>query len=160
MSAAQSKAVAYRLNGAWAYPLNGGWMGWLARTSLDWTVVGVLWVIGALVIGAVTLRLWQRSESDDRQYSAWIGTIVSGLLISPLGWSYYAPLLFGPSVSGRSGLLWVSYVLFCLPVEPLALRSLTIGSAPFWGYLVLFGSSLRSYRSPSFARTYADRRAG
>jgi hypothetical protein len=142
-----------------AYNLNGSWMGYLARANAPWSRFA--WIVGSAAIALVLLWHWWRREHTD---AAWIATVSGGLLISPLGWNYYAPFLIGPMVRRWSALSWVVYALFCLPLEPLAFVSmapwwmLTIGSAAFWGYLLLFVASASDSRTPDrSAASHEDR---
>src|SRR5262249_7860617 len=119
---------------------------------------------GAALIGA--LMLWRWFRRDDDLDAAWIGIISGSLLAAPVGWVYYAPLLIGPFAGRhRSALLWIAYGLLCLPFGVLAAWShsrawnLTVGSAYFFGFLVLFVAScchktrnLRTARIPDPAR--------
>jgi hypothetical protein len=129
------------------YPLNGSWMAWLGRSESTWSKVRVWWLTGGMLIGVALLWRWWRRDADvDVE---WLGTLCGSLLVSPLGWVYYAPMLLGPFAGARSPLLWVGYGLCSLPLEwvgPAALGSpalaLTLGSAYFFGFLALFVSSV------------------
>src|SRR5262245_16737208 len=139
-----------------SYPLNGSWMGWLARALWpDWTYLRTWWRVGVAIIASLMLWQWSRPGSD--QDGEWLGILSGSLLASPLGWVYYGPLLIGPFAGRhRSTLLWVTYGLFCVPFDVLVWSSLsrawmlTVESAYFWGFLVLFVASLlRSRRVPA-----------
>jgi hypothetical protein len=131
-----------------SYGLNGSWMAWLARGGLvpDLKSLRALGLTGGAIIAS--LMLWRWFRSDDDHDAQWIGIISGSLLASPLGWSYYAPLLIGPFAGHNlSALLWVAYGLFCIPFDvliwsPSRAWALTVGSAYFWGFLVLFVASL------------------
>jgi len=123
-------------------------MAWLARGAVSTQASLRAWgLAGAGLIGA--LMLWRWFRRDDDLDAEWIGIISGSLLAAPVGWVYYAPLLIGPFAGRhRSALLWVAYGLFCLPFGVLAAWShsrawnLTVGSAYFFGFLVLFVASL------------------
>ena len=135
--------------------LNGTWMGFLTRAGLTGIARLACWLAGSLMIAAVLLWRWRRSQVHVD--AEWLGAMAGGLLASPVAWEYYAPLLVAPFTAHRSRLRWVGYALFCLPWDttqtaalassPLAWR-LTMGSAHFWGYLVFFVASLRDSMVP------------
>jgi Glycosyltransferase family 87 len=130
-----------------SYPWNGSWMAWLGRGAVPSQAALRAWgLAGAALIGA--LMLWRWFRRDDDLDAEWIGILSGSLLAAPVGWVYYAPLLLGPfAARHRSALLWVAYGLFCLPFGVLAVWShsrawnLTVGSAYFFGFLVLFVAS-------------------
>jgi alpha-1,2-mannosyltransferase len=141
-----------------SYPLNGSWMGWLARALWpDWSYLRAWWRAGSALIAALMLWQWSRADSDPD--AEWIGILSGSLLASPLGWVYYAPLLVGPFAGRhRSALPWVSYGLFCVPFDLLVWSMsrgwlLTVTSAYFWGFLVLFIASLTPHSSGMTTRT-------
>ncbi|HEU5257246.1 MAG TPA: glycosyltransferase family 87 protein [Vicinamibacterales bacterium] len=128
------------------YPINASLMAWLARTPAEWTTVQAWWLCGSLLIGMGLLWRWLHRDDD----AAWSATISGSLLASPLGWVYYTPLLVGPFVGARSALLWAGYALCALPLELVVPRAvvastllkLTVGSAYFFGVLLLFVGSV------------------
>jgi hypothetical protein len=93
----------------------------------------------SLVLGGVTaVALWVRAirePSSDRRF------MLAGLwslLLAPLGWGYYLPLLFGPAVASwpPSGLAIVAYALTWLPVGGAAAGNPWIDSLGFAGLVL------------------------
>lgn len=117
-----------------------------------------IWAIGALTVLMTTVWLAARDRSPlgvDRGFAL---LLVGALLVSPLGWVYYLWLPLGPSlalavawrVSGRripraiavlSGVVAVCLTCPLIAVtawQPSAVLTLTLGSAYFWGTLLLW----------------------
>jgi hypothetical protein len=141
-----------------AHPWNGSWIAWLLRALSDWFTVAAWWLAGGAIIASLMLWRWSRPAGD--LDAEWIGIISGSLLVSPLGWVYYAPLLIGPFAGrDRSALLWIGYGLFCLPFAVVVWSrspawNLTVGSAYFFGFLALFVASLlpQAAESPTAAQ--------
>ena len=125
-----------------------------------WHVPGLsrpAWLLLAGIVALATAaRTWPRTSwcSDvDRTYAL---LLVAALLVSPLGWIYYLPLVTGPliALSMRRqivcarwyGVLSLSLALALLYVpmevtemgQPKALATLTLASAHGWGALLLW----------------------
>jgi hypothetical protein len=107
------------------------------------------WLIVAADIALVALLVRSRLRDRDR---AWSLLIVASLLLSPLGWAYYAPLVFAPLVAtwvrmstAERWLAGAAGVLFCVPAVPPgialnAFATLTWGSVYGWATLLLFAA--------------------
>ncbi len=125
-----------------------------------WHVPGLsrpAWLLVAAIVALATAsRTWQRpgrSFDVDRTYAL---LLVAALLVSPLGWIYYLPLVTGPILA-----LWMrrqiasarwfgvlslvlALALLYVPMEvtemgqPRALATLTLASAHGWGALLLW----------------------
>jgi hypothetical protein len=110
-----------------------------------------IWTLMLVVVASGALWSLRRLTNRDR---AWLLVGCCGLLLSPLGWVYYAPLLSGP-VIGRwqtgsqvaRTLLAVGYACFCVPyswlVQPhAAVTTFLAGSAYTWGFLSWFAAAI------------------
>jgi hypothetical protein len=108
----------------------------------DW--VWPMWYASLAVVGvAVALTLWRTVDRD----RAWLLVGTCSLLVSPLGWAYYAPLMAGPFVAlwrSRSGMprAWLAagYLWFCVPYTVVnqpwgPFATLMVGGAYTWGFL-------------------------
>jgi hypothetical protein len=114
------------LHEGWVYPL------W-------WALAAITLVIGILVI--------KRDAQTDR---AWLTIVLGSLLISPLGWAYYAPLASGPLIGyfrhATSPARWIAavgYAFLCVPYTIMngsygVLLSLLVASASTWGVLSFY----------------------
>ena len=166
---------------SWTYlPINASLMGFLTRTFTDtsslepphfgalvvWTsLVRPLWIAGAGVLGLGTLaalRLDDAPASVDRSFAL---LLVASLLISPLGWVYYAWFPLGPAVAATStwwkrrdlsrhllcAVLGIAFcpVLATMLFQPHGWATATLGSVYFWGLSALW---LALIIAPSGAR--------
>ena len=162
-------------NEAQGHPLNASIAGLVRRTLspsppvLHVTPIvqlgGTTWLIVAAEIALlVALVALLRTRLRDRDLG-WAVILVACLLMSPLGWAYYAPLAFGPLVAtwpriSRAGqwLVGAAGVLLCVPAVPpdVVLNSfatLTWGSVYGWAMLLLFaGLTLNRGGTPSGRR--------
>ncbi len=128
-------------------------------------LVKPLWMLAGGLVGILTLSLTVRDTSRtelDRSYAL---LLVAAQLISPLGWIYYAFLVFGPLIAlmiswhrirdeekgvtkamirTKYLLLFIALLGFLIPVpfilsfQPSALVTLVWGSAYFWATLALW----------------------
>jgi hypothetical protein len=106
----------------------------------------------AVLAGAATWAL-RRTEDRDR---LWLLFGVSALLISPLGWGYYAPLFAGPAIgrweSGSSEARWwlgLGYLMTCVPYSllqrPFGMTSTLIFASIYtWGFVAWFLAAVRT----------------
>jgi hypothetical protein len=108
-------------------------------SPLRWTLVATVTAVG--------IRSIARDGDRDR---AWLIVGLGSLLVSPLGWVYYAPLAAGPlaaylkhaSPRGR----WfaaIGYGFLCIPYTVMnwpygKLLSLVVASASTWGFVALY----------------------
>jgi hypothetical protein len=132
------------------YPLNASLMGMVARTGLAWPV---WFVLSAAVFGTTAMAIWKSDRAD----IAWLVSGLASLLISPLGWAYYLPLLAGPLVAlGRShpgmlmagiGFLWPMPLLMVLaPANRWS--AVLVFSIPFWSMLALWAAGIHASLAP------------
>jgi hypothetical protein len=110
-----------------------------------------IWMLILVVVATGALWSLHRLTNRDR---AWLLVGCCGLLFSPLGWVYYAPLLSGPALARwQTGsqlartLLGVGYACFCVPyswlVQPHdAITTFLAGSAYTWGFLSWFAAAI------------------
>jgi alpha-1,2-mannosyltransferase len=106
------------------------------------------------------------SAATDRAYA---GLVAAALLISPLGWAYYVPLLTGPAVAlavgarGRPSTIRRVLTIGAIPglVLPSLLTSawtgtplsgVTLGSVYGWTLLFIWGSVLADAAAAAFAK--------
>jgi hypothetical protein len=126
------------------HPLNASLAGLTARAGWDWQVWALL-AIGALAWTAVTIR---RSNDLDVE---WLASGLLSLLISPLGWAYYLPLLAGPlaamtirrpvTLLAGIGFLWpVPFAMALVPTTPWT--NVTIVSMTSWSLITLWCTAL------------------
>jgi hypothetical protein len=89
--------------------------------------------------------------------AAWAGLLLSALLISPLGWVHYVPIVAGPLAAvldgGPPGAWWIAFagwVLLCVPFLWLKgtsfgpVLTLTLASSYSWAVLLLFAAVWRA----------------
>jgi hypothetical protein len=100
-----------------------------------------------------TLRLAAPVLAPDVVDAAFLVLVLAALLVSPLGWVYYLPLVTGPALAAATrrpmldrpgwlrGLLLGSVALFYVPFEvaeawqPSRMATLTLASVYAWGLL-------------------------
>jgi Glycosyltransferase family 87 len=114
-----------------------------------------VWFLTLVLVAGVALRALHRITDRDQ---AWLLVGVCSLLLSPLGWAYYAPLLAGPlaarwQTASNSVRVWLAagYVCFCVPYSLLVnLRGTPaihfIGSAYTCGFLAWFVAAISTTR--------------
>lgn len=128
---------------------------WGQTPLADWPgVVGPLYLVVAGAIGVATLRRTRRSADEDRSF---LLLTTAALLMSPLGWIYYAWFVLGPLAAlvrrgdvlasrAGAGLLAVFTIAALVP-PPVpwmtltwghGLWTVTLGSVYFWGMLALW----------------------
>jgi hypothetical protein len=128
-------------------------------------LVGPLWLAATVVIVAITfVATSERDERGvDRRFAA---VLVASLLISPLGWVYYAWLPLGPVLAlfrtfsgwARPSFVAAAVGFMCpLPItlafQPSGLATLSAGSVYCWAMLALWGAVVAdAWRRPSRAR--------
>ncbi len=121
-------------------------------------VVTGAWLFAGLVVTVLGARRIARSAGDIDQH--WFILLLLSLLLSPLGWSYYVPLLSGPAVAvylaGRRharALLIAGYACFLVPYTVL-LRdlgpagTLLLGSVYTWGLLAWYAATVIPHAEP------------
>jgi hypothetical protein len=103
------------------------------------------WTSIALVCAATAAALlWTRNRDK-----AWAILLIASLLVSPLGWVYYATMFVGPLLAvartaSRRAQVLIAAGCACLNIPPTSVPSLgTIGVLMFgslyaWGFLLLF----------------------
>jgi hypothetical protein len=112
--------------------------------------------IGAVGIVAAASIAAARTCDEDR---LWLVAITASLLISPLGWIYYLPLLTAPlivlAVEERlPSWTWIVWPLLVVPpvsqgfMQSNALEALTLGSVYSWGLLFIWIAAVTPLRSP------------
>jgi hypothetical protein len=127
-----------------ANPLNASLIGILSRANFGWG----LWLPVASALGIVTLAVVSRRQDVDFD---WLVCGALSLLVSPLGWVYYVPLLAGPLVAvslerpwilmAGAGFLWP--VLQLTALAPITRWSaLTAFSLPFWSMLAVWSAAV------------------
>jgi hypothetical protein len=121
--------------------LNASWLALMARARLPYMLGSVLSII------TIALMLWRVHSTNEDE--TWLLVSITALLVCPIGWVYYLPMLLGPAVaigiSGRyAGLRWVAptCIVPCLSARFLqdgyAPLAITFGSIYFWGFLLAF----------------------
>jgi alpha-1,2-mannosyltransferase len=153
--------------GWWWLPMNASLRGLVSRlfdagAAMDpvvrapWLVQPVWVLLAGVVVVATVWRTWRPGERISRPAAAdatLLVLVLAALLVSPLGWVYYLPLVTGPALalaSGefmrgmrgwRRGLLLGSVALFYVPFEvaeagqPSAFATLALASVYGWGLL-------------------------
>lgn len=146
---------------AWAWlPMNASWVGWLARATgggapyfapiATVSVPELVPVVVAGVVAAVTLARVRHAGADRAFLALWL----AALLVFPLGWVYYAPLVAGPLAghvrdAGLRAPLAAALALGAVPVaatfvgQPAAAATLTIGGVYTWALLLAWASALQ-----------------
>lgn len=117
-------------------------------------LVSAIWLIGSALVLLGTLLRSRRSA--DHLFGL---TTLGALLISPLGWVYYAWLAVAPCLAlwwaERPRPVVLGFAALCVPLlaigagQPSALATLTIGSSYTWGLLALW---LGMFRTPAPVR--------
>ena len=125
------------------FPLNASLLGLVHRHVADPARVEAIWVIGAGALGLATIALlWRVRDDVDR---AWGVALAAALLLSPLGWIYYLPILAPPLLA-----LWtrgsqpalIALGMLMVPVTPFH------GLAGEWLTITLIVSMIVAARSP------------
>jgi len=117
-------------------------------------LVQPLWWSSLVVVCAVTAAtlLWTRSRDK-----VWAILLIASLLVSPLGWVYYATMFVGPLLAvARTASRRAQFVIAagcaCLNIPPNTMPSLGtagivfFGSVYAWGFLLLFAGVAMSER--------------
>jgi hypothetical protein len=122
------------------HPLNASLAGLLARAGLGWQ----LWALLAVFILLITVIVIRQSKDLDVE---WLTCGVASLLVSPLGWAYYLPLLAGPLAAiavrrpalllAAFGFVWPMPYLMTL-VHPSPLANATVFSLTSWSLIALW----------------------
>lgn len=74
-----------------AFPLNASLLGLIRRRVADPGLANAIWLGGAMALGVVVVALlWRVRDDVDR---SWGIALAAALLLSPLGWIYYLPIL-------------------------------------------------------------------
>jgi hypothetical protein len=119
------------------HPLNASITGPISRAGLTWHV----WAALSVAIAGATILVVRRSEDSDLP---WAAAGLASLLISPLGWLYYFPLLAGPLtalavnrpvvLAAGLGVVWpLPMVLAGVPISPWT--AVIVYSVPTWSLL-------------------------
>jgi len=109
-------------------------------------LVRPVWWVSVAVVVAVAARALLRTRDRDR---AWSVMLVTSLLVSPLGWVYYAPLATGPILgSAQRSSFWTrvviagGYALLLIPPISAAWLGASgtalLGSIYNWALILLF----------------------
>jgi alpha-1,2-mannosyltransferase len=118
----------------------------------DW--LDPVWIVGVVALAAVAIRRVSSSRNTD---VAWAALTLAALLVSPLGWIHYVPIVTGPLVAVLINarpiglrLAAVGWLFLCVPFAWLKATTfgpaltLTVASAYSWGTLLLFLAVVRS----------------
>jgi alpha-1,2-mannosyltransferase len=131
-------------------------------------IVPSVWLAAAVAAALVTLAAVWRDETKEAVDRGFLLVLVGAQLVSPLGWIYYFWLPIGPAAAlvlswirqrrehpeevgvapWRNRLAWASLPFLAWPLslmtlrQPSALATLTIGSAYFWGTLLIWAAVL------------------
>jgi len=111
------------------------------------------WAAVALVTIVAAITLWRTRDRD----TAWATLLIASLLLSPLGWVYYATMFVGPLLAvamtaTRRAQIALAAGCACLLVPPVdapslgAVGVLIFGSIYAWGFLLLFAGVVTSDR--------------
>jgi alpha-1,2-mannosyltransferase len=162
--------------GWWEMSMNASWTGFARRIGhgagpwVTWTAN-----IGAAAICLASLLFTMRRVESRDAVDLAVATLLTGaLLASPLGWTYYMPLLLGPAIAAGHVLarskswVWMAVVavgLACLyvPDETAAsyqkglLGRATVGSTFFWGLALLWVTLLHLTAQSRGAVTFERR---
>jgi uncharacterized membrane protein len=129
-------------------------------------LVQPLWWTSVAIVGATAAVTLLRTRNRDQ---AWAILLIASLLVSPLGWVYYATIFVGPLLAvalatTRPAQYFIAAGSACLNVPPTtvpalgALGVLVFGSIYAWGFLLLFVGAAWGTR-PSVKRTVPPRTA-
>lgn len=131
----------------WFYhPLNASLAGLLSRSGMGW----LPWAMLTIALLAGTVAALRRSASID---ASWLAAGLASLLVSPLGWAYYLPLLAGPlaAVAIRRPVLIVAGLGFIWPVPVImtltsgeGLAAATVCSITTWSLIAMWGTSVHT----------------
>lgn len=127
------------------HPLNASISGLVARIGLPWHV----WAVLSVGLALWTLVVLYRTEGLD---VSWLVAGLASILISPLGWAYYVPLLAGPLtavaiarpviLTGGVGFIWPLPML--LPLAPnTAIAWLVVYSIQTWSLVATWFLSVQ-----------------
>jgi hypothetical protein len=116
------------------HPLNASIAGLLARADIGWH----LWLPLALFFVAATIVVIRKVDNVDTE---WLACGVLSILVNPLGWVYYLPLLAGSltAVALRAPGVLVPWLAFVWPVP------LLMGLAAFTPWTAVTVYSLHSW---------------
>jgi Glycosyltransferase family 87 len=128
------------------HPLNASIAGLAARAGVGWEV----WALAAVTVLFVTALAIRQSKDRDAE---WLACGLVSLLISPLGWAYYLPLVAGPlaAIAIRRpvilltglGFLWpVPFAMALAPTAPWA--KITIISLTSWSLIALWCAAVHT----------------
>jgi arabinofuranan 3-O-arabinosyltransferase len=130
------------------HPLNASLAGLLARSGLGW----LPWAILIVAVLAVKIAALRRSASID---ASWLAAGLASLLVSPLGWAYYLPLIAGPlaAITIRRPALIAAGLGFVWPVpfvmsltSPDGLAASTLCSITTWSLVAMWGIAVQTAR--------------
>lgn len=131
----------------WFYhPLNASLAGLLSRSGMGW----LPWAMLTIALLAATVAALRRSASID---ASWLAAGLASLLVSPLGWAYYLPLLAGPlaAVAICRPLLIIAGLGFVWPVPVImtltsgeGLAAATVCSITTWSLIAMWGTSVHT----------------
>lgn len=128
------------------HPLNASLAGLLARSGVGWFP----WALLTIGLLAATVAALRRSPSID---ASWLAAGLASLLVSPLGWAYYLPMLAGPlaAVAIRRPVLIMAGLGFIWPVPFVmmltsggALAAATVCSITTWSLIAMWGTSVHT----------------
>jgi hypothetical protein len=116
------------------HPLNASIAGLLARAEIGWH----LWLPLCLIFVATTVVVIRKADNVDTE---WLACGVLSILVNPLGWVYYLPLLAGSliAVALRAPSILVPWLAFVWPVP------LLMGLAAFTPWTAVSVYSLHSW---------------
>jgi alpha-1,2-mannosyltransferase len=137
------------------YPLNASIMGVVARAGLAWSA----WFAASAIVVVVTVLAVRQSDRAD---AAWLVSGLASVLISPLGWLYYLPLLAGPLtavarqrpaiLAAGVGFLWpLPLLMMLIPVNTWTV--VIVFSIPAWSLLGIWACAVRQSLAPSCLRS-------
>jgi arabinofuranan 3-O-arabinosyltransferase len=121
-------------------------------------LVQPLWWASVAIVCATAAAILMRTRNLDQ---AWAIVLIASLLVSPLGWVYYATAFVGPLLAvaikaPRPAQVVIAVGCACLNVPPMSMPSLgsagvlVFGSIYAWGFLLLFaGVAIGDRRSTS-----------
>jgi hypothetical protein len=99
------------------FPLNASLPGLVHRNVADPGLANGIWLMSAIVLGLVVVALlWRVRDDVDR---SWGIALTAGLLLSPLGWMYYFPILIPALIAlwaRGSRMALLALLLFIPPV--------------------------------------------